>query len=98
MGTVGAAEEYIYNVCHFFTAVDLIAFHQRCQVIQLVGICFAGQDRRPIKFRKSLFNHFGLIGKVQYIHFIFAWAGTVQTGKGLYSRNIVERLVDIHCL
>ena len=78
--------------------IDLITFHQGNQVVELIGVRFPRQNRRPVESRKGFFDGFRLVGKIQHIDFILARRRPIQPGQGLDGRNVRKGFVYIHSL
>ena len=94
--TVCTVKIQIYQSLHILIGEYLILIHNCNEVIQLVRVGFAGQNRRAIIPRERLLNHLRLVCKVQDKSVILFRAAAVKSGKRLHSLDIIEHLIHIH--
>ena len=92
--TVCTVKIQIYQSLHILIGEYLILIHNCNEVIQLVRVGFAGQNRRAIIPRERLLNHLRLVCKVQDKSVILFRAAAVKSGKRLHSLDIASICFD----
>ena len=81
---------------HLFVRVYLVRLHFGNQVVQLVRIGFAGQQRGLVVPGEGFDDIVRIVEKVQHEGIVLLWARPVQTAERLHRLDVVEHLVYIH--